>query len=440
MGVAIRGWKSSTTAGYASSLRRLADLEETLGEPGNLRSILSRKLAQHIQNGGSSSGARGIISAVRACEDFQLVAGVVKPLHWRLAKGGAQAGVQQYASPVMLPHLVDRTTSDGERAVVAMALVSYVCFLPVAEVASVRVGDVRDSSSLVFWNSKTGHEGWQRRYCLGSGLLLNGFTNGLRDEGALVTTCCSRQEPLSSRKRWRTWCMGQLGPDIDGIASYEVGLRRAGKGDRPYLTSSGGASGQQRRQQWRRGWGTGMKRLWPHSACHRFGVPHQRQLSWIHNKCGATSCSMSGTKTRIGRYGDGARDAEQRPVCSAERGLQGNRDPMQQTLVAPRRTRDQEYQPMKGRVSVRACEGLQRLFHRQRHEGVQEQDTRWGTLMSEGGLRILPLHCLVGNWTPAMRQVMGNGQSAQEVSRRSSSSLPRRQVDPRRHQRRDRGD
>ena len=46
-----------------------------------------------------------------------------------------------------------------KRAVVAMALVPYVCFLRVAESASLRVGDVRDSSYLVFWNSKTGHEG-----------------------------------------------------------------------------------------------------------------------------------------------------------------------------------------------------------------------------------------------------------------------------------------
>ena len=45
---------------------------------------------------------------------------------------------------------------------------------------------------------------------------------------------------------------------------------------------------------------------------------------------------------------------------------------------------------MKGRVSVRACEGLQRLFHRQRHEAVQEQDTRWGTLMSEDPAITLP--------------------------------------------------
>ena len=117
----------------------------------------------NVQNGGCASGARGIILAVRACEDLQLVAGVVKPLHWRLAKAWAQAEVQEYASPVMLRHLVDRTTSDGERAVVAMALLSYVCFLRVAEFASVWVGDVRDSSSLVFWNSETGHEGWHRR-------------------------------------------------------------------------------------------------------------------------------------------------------------------------------------------------------------------------------------------------------------------------------------
>ena len=35
---------------------------------------------------------------------------------------------------------------------------------------------------------------------------------------------------------------------------------------------------------------------------------------------------------------------------------------------------------------------------------------------------------------------MGRGQNAQEMSGRSSSSLPRRQDDQRRHQRRDRGD
>ena len=146
-----------------------------------------------------------------------------------------------------------------------------------------------------------------------------------------------------------------------------------------------------------------MKRLWPHSTYHRFGVPYQRQLSWIRSKCGATSCSMSGTRTRTDRYGDGASDAEQRPVFSGVRGLQGNRGPMRQTLVAPRRTRDQESQPRKGRVSVRVCEGLQRLFQRPRHEGVQEKDKRWGTRMSEGGLRILPLHCPLGSRTPATR-------------------------------------
>ena len=84
--------------------------------------------------------------------------------------------------------------------------------------------------------------------------------------------------------------------------------------------------------------------------------------------------------------------------------------------------------------------GLQRLFQRPRHEGVQEQDKRWGTRMSEGGLRILPLHCPLGSRTRATRQGMGCGQNAQEMSGRSSSSLPRCRDDQRRHQRRDRGD
>ena len=104
-----------------------------------------------------------LISAVRACEDLQMVAGDVKPMNWRLAKAGAQAGAQEYASPVMLRNLVEKAVSESDQAVVAMALISYVCFLRVAEAASVRAGDVRDSHSLLFWNTKTGTEGWQRR-------------------------------------------------------------------------------------------------------------------------------------------------------------------------------------------------------------------------------------------------------------------------------------
>ena len=163
VGIAIRCWQASTTAGYATHLRGLADVEDELGEEGWLPEILSRRLARHVQHGGSASAARGIISAVRACEDLQWVAGLVQPIHWRLAKAGAQSSAQEYASPVMLRHLVEAAKSADDRAVVAMALVSYVCFLRVAEAAIVRAGDVRDSCYVVFWNSKTGDEGWQRR-------------------------------------------------------------------------------------------------------------------------------------------------------------------------------------------------------------------------------------------------------------------------------------
>ena len=169
MGIAIRSWKASTTAGYPTHLRGLADVEDEMGEEGWLPKILSRQLARHVQHRGSASAARGIISAVRACEDLQWITGVVQPIHWRLAKAGAQSvkeyanGAQEYANPVMLRHLVEAAKSADDRAVVAMALVSYVCFLRVAEAASVRAGDVRDSCYVAFWNSKTGDEGWQRR-------------------------------------------------------------------------------------------------------------------------------------------------------------------------------------------------------------------------------------------------------------------------------------
>ena len=76
---------------------------------------------------------------------------------------GAQARVHEYASPVLLRHVVEKAISNDERSVVVMALVSYVCSARVAKVASVRVSDMRDSGYAVLWNSKTGDEGWQRR-------------------------------------------------------------------------------------------------------------------------------------------------------------------------------------------------------------------------------------------------------------------------------------
>ena len=74
---------------------------------------------------------------MRACLDLQLVSGIVNPIHQCLAKARAQAGVHEYATPVMFCYVVEKTVSDDERAVVVMALVSEVCFLRVAEAASV---------------------------------------------------------------------------------------------------------------------------------------------------------------------------------------------------------------------------------------------------------------------------------------------------------------
>ena len=271
------------------------------------------------------------------------------------------------------------------------------------------------------------------RCLLGSGRLLSGFTAGLRDEGAPGTTCSFLQGLLSSRKQWRTWCVGQHGPGIDGTVSDVEELQRAGREDRPCLILNGGADGQQRRRQWRMRLGTEMKRLWPRFVYHRFGVPYQRQLSWIRSKYGETSCSMSGIRTKTGRCGAGASDAEQRPVCSGVRDLQGSRDLMRQTWAVHRRTRDREYRPMMGRVCVRVYEGLQRLFQRQRQEGVQEQDRRWGGQMSLGGdLRVLPVHCPVGNRMPAGQRVLGSKRHAMEESGQSSDSRRRRRDDRRR--------
>ena len=50
VGIAIRSWKASTTAGYATHLRGLADVEDELGEEGWLPEILSHRLARHVQH------------------------------------------------------------------------------------------------------------------------------------------------------------------------------------------------------------------------------------------------------------------------------------------------------------------------------------------------------------------------------------------------------
>ena len=87
----------------------------------------------------------------------------MQPIHRRPAKARAQAGAELCASLAILQHLACGDRSNGDRAVVVAALVSYAFLFRVAEMASVCVMDVLDLGVVAFWNSKTRDEGRQRR-------------------------------------------------------------------------------------------------------------------------------------------------------------------------------------------------------------------------------------------------------------------------------------
>ena len=117
-------------------------------------------MAERAADGHSASGLRGLASAVRAAEDLALVPRVVAALHWRIAKSGRGPGPQAYVSPRALVHIWNAATAPDDRAVAALAALSWTMWLRVGEAASIRCCDLDRKEGLWFYSTNTGEPGW----------------------------------------------------------------------------------------------------------------------------------------------------------------------------------------------------------------------------------------------------------------------------------------
>ena len=156
-------WRPRTRSQYASRLRALAAYAERTGPPDQA-ATLAGPLAERAQAGATASALRGSISAIRAVEDLQWLPPTVTTLHKRIAAGAASSGSQPYLSPAGMVQLVegDRDSRHGT-VLSALAVISWVCYLRVGEVAGIRVSDLAMPGFVQFWNSKTGEEGYTTR-------------------------------------------------------------------------------------------------------------------------------------------------------------------------------------------------------------------------------------------------------------------------------------
>ena len=155
----MHSWKQRTRQRYGSAIHQLAEFEACIpARP--LPEILSLCMAGRAADGHSASGLRGLASAVRAAEDLALVPRVVAALHWRFAKSGRGPGPQAYVSPRALVHIWNAATAPDDRAVAALAALSWTMWLRVGEAASIRCRDLDRKEGLWFYSTKVGEPGW----------------------------------------------------------------------------------------------------------------------------------------------------------------------------------------------------------------------------------------------------------------------------------------
>ena len=158
---AILNWRPSTRARYRSAITQLVETERQRPNLG-LQEVLAESLAMRSGQGQSAWGMCGIFVAVRALKDLCILPPTVLPLHRRIAGGGSQPKGQDYATPPMLREIWSAASTDQQRVVAALRVLSWVCFLRVGEAARIRPCDVEDAS-LVFFRSKPKQQGWHRR-------------------------------------------------------------------------------------------------------------------------------------------------------------------------------------------------------------------------------------------------------------------------------------
>ena len=156
---AMHSWKQRTRQRYGSAIHQLADFEACIPATP-LPEILSLCMAERAADGHSASGLRGLASAVRAAEDLALVPRVVAALHWRIAKSGRGPGLQAYVSPQAIAHIWNAATAPDDRAVAALAALSWTMWLWVGEAASIRCCDLDRKEGLWFYSTKVREPGW----------------------------------------------------------------------------------------------------------------------------------------------------------------------------------------------------------------------------------------------------------------------------------------
>ena len=121
-------------------------------------------LSEKSDEGQSASGMRGVFSAVRALEDLCTVPPLVGATQRRIAAGGTKPRAEDYATLEMLRHLWRRGTSERDCALVALIILSWLCFWRVGESASVRPFGVLERGGVSFHRTKSGGpRGWHRR-------------------------------------------------------------------------------------------------------------------------------------------------------------------------------------------------------------------------------------------------------------------------------------
>ena len=156
---AMHSWKQRTRQRYGSAIHQLAEFEACIPTKA-LPEVLSLCMAERAADGHSASGLRGLASAVRAAEDLALVPRVVAALYQRIAKSGRGPGPQAYVSPRALVHIWNAATAPDDRAVAALAALSWTMWLRVGEAASIRYCDLGRKEGLWFYSTKVGEPGW----------------------------------------------------------------------------------------------------------------------------------------------------------------------------------------------------------------------------------------------------------------------------------------
>ena len=292
---AMHSWKQRTRQQYGSAIHQLAEFEACIpARP--LPEILSLCMAERAADGHSASGLRGLASAVRAAEDLALVPRVVAALHWRIAKSGRGPGPQAYVSPRALVHIWSAATAPDDRAVAALAALSWTMWLRVGEAASIRCCDLDRKEGLWFYSTKVGEPAWVCRPAAAyARSWMEFFRVYCQAKGKQPDEPVFEGGPPSSRTPSAACSATPSGLMLAGMPSEGEVPRHAGCASPPPSTSSSGGGGLACVPPWVTPWGFEIRRWWAIWCCRML----TRLWVWAHavrcylRLCGVWLCTTS---------------------------------------------------------------------------------------------------------------------------------------------------